>query len=267
MKWLFIGLFLQIIGISFTQSIAEFAYFDEKYSGKTFLGINPSLNRITNRSAPYPENHELNALTLDFQLKTIRTKQFGRRFSWYNKGLGDILYLLGRTFNGKGNIYAKEETTFTNIFGWFEHSFNLNKPSGKIQVSAGLNIGDYLYVGRYKIDSLGIEKNIEPQGYYLSGGPTLDCRFLLSSAFLLESTFSYAFSYIKLFGMKDSSTPNTDHSYPYPHFAHFRTELMSKWGVFLGFDYNFLINNGSNPSSGKRYGLTLGFKFDVSKKE
>ena len=134
MKWLSIGLFLQIIGISFTQSIAEFAYFDETYDSKTFLGINPSLNRITNRSAPYPENHELNALTLDFQLKTIRTKQFGRRFSWYNKGLGDILYLLARTFNGKGNIYAKEETTFTNIFGWFEHSFNLNKPNGKVLI-------------------------------------------------------------------------------------------------------------------------------------
>lgn len=267
MKWLFTSLFLQIICLSFTQTIAEFPYFDEIYSGRSYLGFNPSYARITNNSAPNPKNHRLNALTLDFQLKSIRTNQFGRRFSWYNKGLGDILYLLSRTVNGKGNIYAKEETTFTNIFGWFEHSFNLNKPNGKAQVSAGLNIGDYLYVGRYLIDSLGIEKNIEPQGYYIAGGPTLDFRFILSSAFLLESTFSYAFSYIKLFGMKDSSTPNTDHSYPYPHFAHLRTELMSKWGVFLGFDYNFLINNGSNPSSGKRYGLTVGFKFDVSKKE
>jgi hypothetical protein len=62
MKWLFIGLFLQIVGFSFTQSIAEFSYFDEIYSGKTFLGINPSFNRITNNLAPYPENHKTKTL-------------------------------------------------------------------------------------------------------------------------------------------------------------------------------------------------------------
>jgi hypothetical protein len=266
MKWLSVGLFLHIVNFSLTQTIAEFAYLDEKYSGKKFLGINPSFNRISNKSAPYPENHRLNAVILDFQLKSIQTKQFGRRVSWYNKGLGDILYLLGRNFNGKGSFYAKEETTFSNIFGWFEHSFNLTNPNGILQVSAGINIGDYLYVGRYRIDSISAEKNIEPQGYYISGGPTADCRVLITPNFLLETSFSYAFSYMKLFGMNDGSN-TTDHTYPYPNFAHFRTELISKWGAFLSFDYNWLINRGANPASGKRFGLTLGFKFDISRKE
>jgi hypothetical protein len=250
----------------FAQTVESFSYWEEKYYGKDLLGINPALIFLSNRAAPYPEKHKKTGFILDIQYRYLSSKQYGGRFSVYNKGIGDLIYLLGAVIKNGSNIYAKEETTLSNIFGWFDYTINLNKPDKKFQISAGANIGDYIYAGRYRIDSLGIEKTIEPQGYYLAAGPSLEMRYLISKSFMLELGFSYAFTLVKFGGLDNGANPASERNYPVPHFAHLRTEIISKWGFFAGYDFNFLINNGSNPAAGRRSGITLGYKFDISKK-
>jgi hypothetical protein len=256
-------LFLSIQSKFHSQSIKEFPYFDEKYGGEAYLGINPAFNILSNPKAPFPENHRVNAFLIDFQLNIIRTRKFGSHFNYSNKGVGDLVYLLGQIINGKGSVFAREGTTFSNIIGWCDQTFNLNEPSGFFQGALGYNFGDYVYAGYYLVDS-NINKlaYVEPQGYYLAAGPTAEARFVLGPFLMLETNFSYALPFIKLFGLQAGSE-KTDYSYPYPHFAHARIELLSKWGVFTKMDYNWLINRGSNPAAGRRFGITLGFKFKV----
>lgn len=249
----------------FAQTIEEFSYWDERYYGKDLLGINPAIVFLSNRAAPYPEKHRKTGFVLDIQYRNLSSKQFGGRLSLYNKGIGDLVYLLGAVIKNGSNIYAKEETTLSNIFGWFDYTINLNKPDKRFQISAGANIGDYIYAGRYKIDSLGMEKTVEPQGYYLAAGPSLEMRFLISKSFMLETAFSYAFTLVKFGGLDNGANPASERNYPAPHFAHLKAELLSKWGFFAGYDFNFLINNGSNPAAGRRSGITLGYKFDISR--
>jgi hypothetical protein len=227
------------------------------------MGLGPSLLFLSNNEAPYPERHRVSALSLDVQFKIVNSRFLGSRISIYNKGIGDLVYLFSRMVRGKATIFAKEETVYSNIFGWVDYTVNLNKPNGKFQVSAGLNLGDYVYAGRYRIDSLGIEKNVEPQGYYLAAGPALEMRYLISKSLIVETNLSYAVGLIKFGGLDNAPSSPADLKYPVPDFLHFRTELLSKWGAFMTLDCNWLINKGSNPSSGRRIGLSLGYRIDI----
>ena len=264
MKKLLIMLLLTTnVHLIFAQTIEDFNYWDRAYSGSSYMGLGPSLLFLSNNEAPYPERHRVSALSLDVQFKIVNSRFLGSRISIYNKGIGDLVYLFSRMVRGKATIFAKEETVYSNIFGWVDYTVNLNKPNGKFQVSAGLNLGDYVYAGRYRIDSLGIEKNVEPQGYYLAAGPALEMRYLISKSLIVETNLSYAVGLIKFGGLDNAPSSPADLKYPVPDFLHFRTELLSKWGAFMTLDCNWLINKGSNPSSGRRIGLSLGYRIDI----
>jgi hypothetical protein len=264
MKRITIILFILYWNSSISQNIREFPYWNENYSGGKFIGLGLNYTRISNPTAPHPENHRLNAVIFDMQFNLIKTKQFGNRFNLYSKSVGDLIYLLGTIINGTGTAFATEGTTFSNLGGWMESTYNLNSPEGIFQISAGYNLGDYVYTGLYQMDpNLTNLSYQEPQGYYIGLGPTLQARIVAGKYVMFESSFSYAFALFKVFNLNEGAS-NTDYSYPLPNFGHFRARAISKWGAFLEYDYNWIINRGNSSSNAKRSGINLGmrFKFD-----
>lgn len=264
MKAFIILLLFLFIHNAFCQNVREFPYWNENYSGGHFFGLGLNYTRISNPTAPKPENHRLNGIFLDLQLHLIKTKIFGNRTSIYNKGIGDLIYLLGTVINGTGSAFAREGTTFSNLGGWIESTYNLNNPNGIFQFSLGYNLGDYVYTGLYQTNPNSIQLYYqEPQGYYLGLGPTAQGRVVLGKHVMIESSFSYAFAMVKVFNLNEGAS-NTDFNYPLPNFGHFRARAISRWGLFLEVEHNWIVNRGSSSSNAKRTGLNLGLriKFD-----
>jgi len=75
----------------------------------------------------------------------------------------------------------------------------------------------------------------------------------------MELSNSYSISYWKAIDVPNAKNP--DPNYPLPHWGQIDFEIQSKWGVFSGFNYNWIINRGINPNAGTRFDFIFGFRF------
>ena len=93
-------------------TIESFTYLGEQYGdNESYLGFNPTLTMIRNKVAPYPERHKVNALSFDFNYKSVDTDRGGMRLNINNKAIGDLVSLFRSVSKGEKDIYV-EETTY-----------------------------------------------------------------------------------------------------------------------------------------------------------
>lgn len=270
MKNKIVFLFILNLSVVFGQTtIGSFEYLGEVYGDReSYIGFNPMWTMLKNKQAPYPERHNLNGLSFDFTYKVVRTNKGELRFNYNNKALGDLVYLYIQTKKAKNNenyVKANENTTLSNLIGFFDFTWNLTGADKRWQVSLGFNANDYAYGGMYTVDSLGGSlKTMDPQGWYWAAGPQASLQVILSKAFLMEMSGGYSFSYWHPINLSYAHLPSK--SYPMPHFGQLKVEMQSKWGVFASGHYNWIHNRGPIPSAGTRFDLILGFRFMMDKR-
>ncbi len=248
------------------QSLSEFTYLNELYGDRElYIGINPTFSFVSNKKAPYPENHSLAGFSGDVSLRKVNFSRGKLSWNWQHKMFADIFLLLGKalTETNANILYRAEETGITcGVIGWLDFTWGCNKPDGRFQWALGINHHDYFYASTYVVDSLsGSWASFDPQGYFFAAGPTIRLNYLLNDAFMLELSSSYSFSYWKALDLTYATNP--DPNYPLPHFGQVDLELQSKWGLFTGMNYNRIINRGAIPSAGKRLDLIFGFRFMI----
>lgn len=246
-------------------TIEAFTYLGEKYgANESYFGFNPTFSMLRNKVAPYPERHKVNALSFDFNYKSINTDRGGIRFNFNNKSIGDLVSLLRSVTKGEKDIYVEETTYLGSLLAQIDLDVNINKSSGKIQYSIGVSHTDYLYAGRYTVDSLKGQFTLNPQGWYLTAGPHFMINAVLSDFLLAELSGGYGFTYARPISMSDAYQPNV--YYSNPDFGNVKLELQSKWGVYACGHFNWITNKGPIPSAGKRLDLFIGFRFMLDKK-
>lgn len=264
-KLTFLFFIFVIIHIS-SQTLDKFEYLGEIYgNNESYFGIYPTFTSVNNPKAPFPERHNLKGWTGELSYRKVNFEKGKYRCAWQHKMIVDVLLILDQALQ-KGNdkaIYRKENTALTNgLLGWFDIVWNINNPSKKILYSVGLNHNDYFYGSTYSDSETSSEwYTPEPQGYYLAVGPSCVINYLPFQFLMLELSTSYSFSYHKAVDV--SYATNKDASYPLPHWGQIDLELQTKWGIFSGINYNWIINRGNLPSSGKRLDLLVGFRFMI----
>ena len=246
-------------------SIENFTYLGEQYGdNESYLGFNPTFTMLRNKVAPYPERHKVNALSFDFNYKSVDTDRGGIRLNFNNKGIGDLVSLTRSVAKGEKDSYVEETTYLGTLIGQIDLDINVNKPDGRVQYSIGVSHTDYIYAGRYTLDSLNGQFTLNPQGWYLTVGPHLMINAVLSDFLQAELSGGYGFTYARPINVEDAYQPNA--FYPDPDFANVKLELQSKWGFYACGHYSWINNRGPIPSSGKRLDLFLGFRFMLDKK-
>lgn len=246
-------------------SIESFTYLGERYGdNESYLGFNPTFSMLRNNVAPYPERHKVNALSFDFNYKTVDTDRGALRLNLNNKGIGDLVSLLRSVTKGEKDIYVHENTYLGTLLAQIDFDVNLNRPTGRFQYSLGASHTDYLYAARYTVDSLNGQFTLNPQGWYLTIGPHVMMNAVLSDFLLAELSGGYGFTYARPFSVSDAYLP--DANYPVRGFGNLKIELQSKWGVYACGHFNWINNRGPIPSSGKRLDLFVGFRFMLDKK-
>lgn len=264
---LLLGIFLiSLEGNS--QSLAEFEYLGEAYGdNELYLGVYPTYSTVKNKVAPFPENHEVKGFTAEFSMRRVNFEQGKWRWSWQHKMIFDVWLTFDQALQ-KGNanaIYRSEETAFSNgIIGWLDFTVNVTKPDGRFLLSLGVNHNDYFYATTYAIDSTfqGQKRiSLNPQGYYLAAGPSVIVNVLPFEFLMAELSASYSFSYWKAVDLTYAAYPGMYNKMP--HWGQVDLELQTKWGVFTGFNYNWIVNRDIIPSEGKRFDILLGFRFMI----
>jgi hypothetical protein len=248
-----------------SQTLDKFEYLGDLYANdEYYVGLYPTYTFISNKAAPNPQNHDLKGWTGELNIRKVNFSKGKLRWSMQQKMFPDVLLILNKSLQ-KGDpnaIYRKENTSITNgIIGWLDFTINLNKPDGKLLFAVGVNHNDYFYGATYSDTTRNSSTwaTYDPQGYFLAAGPSLIINFLPVNFLMMELSTSYSLSYKKVVDVSYATNPNPN--YPLPHWGQIDIELQTKWGFFTGFNYNWIINRGNIPSSGKRFDMLLGFRF------
>ncbi len=247
------------------QKLTDFEYLGEKYgSGELYLGLNPTYTFVRNNDAPFPNKHNISAFSVDLSFRKVNFERGSLSWNWQNKLLGDLILLIDKAFIDPNVLFRDEQTGFSSgPIGWLDWTIALNNADGKTQWSLGINHHDYFYTSTYTVDTIAGSSwaSLDPQGYFFAAGPTLKINHLLCAPLMVEVSSSYSFSYWKAVGLSYAHQP--DSNYPLPHFGQVDIELQTKWGVFGGLNYNWIVNRGHIPSNGKRLDLLFGFRFMI----
>ena len=225
-------------------------YGDEEF----YIGLALSQSRVTNTDAPLPENHKVNALTLDINMRTVNFMQGGYRYHYQNKIVGDAFLLAKSVFEDANNIFRAEETMFTTgILGWYDGFWNVNDCNGRYALALGFSAKDYFFGSTYYVDTFdngnGGFASYDPQGYYFAAEPSVLFDYCLSDWFILEAQSSFNFSFWR---PVTTSYAIVDPTSPFPNFGHINVDLISKIGFHLGFNYSWIHNRGLSPIMPKR---------------
>lgn len=266
MKDILILLVLVINQVSLAQRLDKFEYLGEIYgANETYIGLNPTYTFMSNKVAPFPERHQLNAFTGDFSFRNVNFERGKMSWNWQHKMLIDVFLTIGKALTKDVSaIDRKENTALTcGVIGWVDFTWALNKPAKRYQFSIGINHHDYFYGSTYSVDTIPSQSwaSLDPQGYYFAAGPVLKINYMLNNWLMLEMSNAYSFSYWKALDLTYATNPSDD--YPLPGFGQLDLELQTKWGVFGGFNYNWIHNRGDIPSKGRRLDLLLGFRFMI----
>ena len=242
------------------QNIESFEYFNDPIDGEAFIGIGINRSLITNSAAPYPENHRLAGGTLYLDLKQSKYGAGQLSIYYTNQLIGDLIFSLARSLNGKSALFRHESTTLTSGYtGWLDFHLNLTKP-GLVQPFLGGHHHDYLIGSTYVVDSSNTPSHWvsnEPQGYYFAAGPTVGARMALGDILMLEAKANYSVGYVRIVSVDYA---NRDDDYAKPHFVQLQLDLQTKWGVFGMLQHHRIINRGDLPNNTHRWDATLGFR-------
>ena len=260
MKYFSVFFFLFIGLTSMGQPV--FKYLGDDYTGEMYLGTSATYSFLSNNEAPNPELHKLKGFSAKVDLRSTPWELGTVKYFMQYKLLGDLALIVDNQINDDGSAYYRQvSSSITNgLLGW--HSFGWTFISNpRMSIALGANINDYFFGATYKVDSLPQSGNLaspEPQGYYFAAGPSVLADIKLNNYLLLHLHGAYSFSYWRAVSLSYASE---DDSYPKPHFYQITTELMSPWGVFLGMDYNTLVNRGDLPNNTRRLDFQLGFRW------
>lgn len=240
-------------------TLQEFENFGDPFQERMFIGFTASFSNLSNPEAPvHVEAHRLSALVGKFDMKSMSAEVGSRRYFFQYKLLGDLISLLDKTVQNSNAIYRDENSTLSNgLLGWHSVAWNI-VATPKLSFVIGGNANDYIIGSTYDTDTGRV--TLEPQGYHLAAGPAIFTDYLINDYLLLQIHAAYSMSYLNA---GDLSYATVDKEYPKPHFGSLNIELNSPWGVYAGFDYNWLINRGNLPGNTKRWDYLIGIRFMI----
>lgn len=251
----FFALVLSCTG--FSQGLKDFKYLKDPYQNESYLGFAGTYTFIRNNAAPFPQAHNLSDFSADINYRTVNFGKGERQYLGHYKLLPDLIFLLGKMINQKNNGLRGEGSSITSgIAGWHRWVWNV-KTTSKQCFSAGFALNDYFLGNSYRDSTNGL-KTYDPQGWWLSTGPTVMYHLALGKNFILHATTNYNFGFYKPINV---SYATVDSKYPKPHFFHSHFELVSTIGLFAGIDYSAVINRGDISGKVRRLDCLLGFKF------
>ncbi len=254
-------LFISVVSIQ-AQGLAGFKYLGDSAFGEKYIGVSASYAHITNTAAPSPERHNIQGWTAKLELTKLTYEPGKIKSKHQHRLFADMFLILENQVNGDGSKFKRqiESDISTGILGWHSWGWNLTNYN-KLSVALGVNLNDYFYGKTYNVDTTGLMPELlspEPQGYYFTAGPSLFVDYALNKYVLLQALTTYSLAYWKAVGLEYGVN---DPSYPKPHFVGLYAELVTKWGFFVSYDYNFVVNRGNNPDKTKRRDLNIGFRF------
>ena len=242
------------------QDLQSFKCLGDPMGGELYLGVSAEYVMLANPDAPHPELHNLKGFSGKIDMNRFGFEKGDMQYSFEYKLLADIATILHNQINGDGSAYYRQvgSSISNGILGW--HSWGWNVVStNNFTIAPGFNLNDYFYGKTYVSDttSNGVVSP-EPQGYYFSAGPTLFSNVYINDYLILHTKASYSFSYWRAVSLEYAVV---DDNYPKSHFGSLNLELITKWGLFVGFDYNWVINRGNLPDKTSRKDFLLGFRF------
>ncbi|MCC7297531.1 MAG: hypothetical protein IT244_04295 [Bacteroidia bacterium] len=245
------------VHLCYGQNLKDFKYLKDPYQHESYLGFAGTFTAIRNNAAPFPEAHALQDFSADINYRSVNFDQGEMQYLGHYKLLPDLFFLLGKMINQKNNGLRGEGSSVTSgIAGWHRWVWNV-KSKPKMCYSLGFALNDYFMGNSYR-DSNNQLKTYEPQGWWLSAGPTAMYHAAIGKHFVFHGTINYNLGYYKPVNV---SYAVVDNQYPKPHFFHTHVELVSSLGLFAGIDYTAVINRGNIPGKVRRIDGLLGFKF------
>lgn len=258
----FVYAFIMFISplVFWSQNLQSFTYLGDQMGGELYLGFSAEYCMLANPEAPHPDLHNIRGFSGKVDMKRIGFEKGDQQYSMEYKLLGDVALILHNQINGDGSQYYRQigSSISNGLLGWHSWGWNV-VATDRFTLATGFNLNDYFYGKTYVSDttSNGVVSP-EPQGYYFAAGPTLFSNVYLNDFLMINAKASYSFSYWRAVSL---SYAVVDNNYPKPHFGSMNIELITKWGLFAGFDYNWVINRGNLPDKTSRKDFLLGFRF------
>lgn len=256
MRVLLLAFFISSVGYS-QNKLMEFDYLSDKLSGHRYLDVGAIFSMVSDNKVPNPEEQKMSGWTVNVQYDKVNFDKGGYQYTGRIKMFLDVIFLLDNALTKDGSIDREVNTGITSgILGW--HSFRWNVVAkDKFCLGLGVNASDYFYGASYKDENEDLFTP-EPNGYYLGGGPTLSFDYRINDFLKVGGLFDYTFSAVKAVGV---SYGEEIEGYPLPHFFNGSINLTTKWGVFLKYDFNTILNTNNATTQGKRSDFWIGFKF------
>ncbi len=251
-------LLIFITSVSFSQDkLIEFDYLSDRLTNHRYLDVGAIFSSVSDNKVLNPEDQKISGWSVNAQFDKVNFESGGYQYTGRIKLYMDLIFQLDKALTKGGSINRKTSTAITSgILGW--HSFRWNAISkDRFCLGVGFNASDYFYGASYK-DSSGALFTPEPNGYYLGGGPTLSFDYRINDFLKVGGLFDYTFSAVKATGI---SYGEEIEGYPLPHFFNGSINLTTKWGAFLKYDFNTILNTNNAPTQGKRSDFWIGFKF------
>lgn len=242
--------------------LSKFQYLQQDYNESVYLLGAGSHFMLSNEAAPRPEIHRRQGFTASLAVHKVDFDHDGGPFLYQNKLVFDLFLILNNQINGDGSEFWRKEASSlsTGVLGWFSKGWNVFSED-RFNIAVGGNLNDYFLVSSIRPDtSNSLLYSLEPQGYYFAGGPSLFADVALGKSFILHAHADYSMSYWR------PATPSyltADESYLKPHFGSAQLSLQSRWGLFAGIDYNWVINRGNLPNDTKRVEVLFGMRFPL----
>ena len=181
-----------------------------------------------------------------------------------NPTLGDAIFLLARTINGKplttesGLEYAHG----AGFMGWYQVYKNLVVKE-KMIFSFGGSFGDYIF-GMERFSGSGSNTiTLDPAGYFFAGGPAMILGFSIGNGLMLDTYLNYDLSFAKVKYERPGYTPVA--GYPKPHFLTLGADITHKSGLWFGFKMNSVVDLGDVNAKSRRMDISIGYYFKSKK--
>lgn len=246
--------------VSFSQTkLTTFRYLSDTLHGHGYIDVGALFSSVRDNKVPDPEEQRLSAWSLNLEYSKINFDLGGYQYTGRIKMFMDVIFTLNDALTKTGPKAINRSTTTSltsGILGWHSMRWNL-LAEDKFCLGMGINASDYFYGASYENEK-GKLFTPEPNGYYLGGGPTMSADYQINSFIKLSLLVDYTFSAIKVVGI---SYGEKIEGFPLPHFLNSSLNVTTKWGAFLKYDFNTILNTNNAPTQGQRTDLWLGFKF------
>lgn len=239
--------------LSYSQEITDFEWFGRDYEGEWYLGLGFTGMNFSNNKAPFPDEHKSNANSIRWGMQYINYSVGEPRVYYQYKLLEYILPIAIDEISTGNSTNTQQQSFITSGFlGWWSVLWNLNEPE-KYQFAVGFNLNDHILSTNY------LTGKQEPQGYYLTAGPSASFTYSINSLLMVEylSTLS-----IPLLKSEEKDISNKV-DYKNPYFLNNKIELITSKGLFGGLELSNIINRGNLPNNTKMTQWYIGFRFPL----